>query len=289
VQSNSGTRLGSINTRLYALGNQQDTAATGIRDVITGNNDFNGVTGFQAGTGFDLASGWGTPDVATFVPAYLGLPIPTATPTPDLAAISVPRSVSLPPTGIGVAGGSSKTFVIKNTGKSGTLSGNAVPQDASQFKISPGSFSIAPHASSTQTVTFVPTAAGKQSTNLMVTSNATNEPTANVTLEGVGEAGRLIAPRLEALVATVGTPTTKNIVLKNAGKGVLSLGVGAASPNPPYASGASSPTLQPGASATVSITFSPSAKGAAVAGGLPITVNPPSTASVTIMLKGTGK
>jgi hypothetical protein len=33
--------LGSINTRLYELGNMQDTPAPGIRDTTLGNNDFN--------------------------------------------------------------------------------------------------------------------------------------------------------------------------------------------------------------------------------------------------------
>lgn len=70
VQSNHNKRVGTINPRLYVLGNKRDTQATGIRDVTTGNNDFNGVTGFDAVPGFDLASGWGTPDIATFVSAY---------------------------------------------------------------------------------------------------------------------------------------------------------------------------------------------------------------------------
>jgi hypothetical protein len=38
-------------------------------DVTSGNNSFAGVTGFDAGTGYDLASGWGTIDAAKFVPA----------------------------------------------------------------------------------------------------------------------------------------------------------------------------------------------------------------------------
>ena len=38
-------------------------------DIASGNNSFAGVTGFDAGTGYDLASGWGTIDAAKFVPA----------------------------------------------------------------------------------------------------------------------------------------------------------------------------------------------------------------------------
>jgi hypothetical protein len=42
--------------------------STGIVDVTSGNNSFAGVTGFDAGAGYDLASGWGTIDAAKFVP-----------------------------------------------------------------------------------------------------------------------------------------------------------------------------------------------------------------------------
>ncbi len=44
--------------------------AGGLRDVIAGNNSFNGVPGFNATLGYDLATGWGTPDVTTFVNAF---------------------------------------------------------------------------------------------------------------------------------------------------------------------------------------------------------------------------
>jgi hypothetical protein len=37
-------------------------------DVTSGDNSFSGVTGFTAGRGYDLASGWGTIDAAKFVP-----------------------------------------------------------------------------------------------------------------------------------------------------------------------------------------------------------------------------
>jgi len=64
-------RLGLINPGLYLLGtlSQHGSHSTGIVDVTSGNNSFGGVTGFDAGTGYDLASGWGTIDAATFVPA----------------------------------------------------------------------------------------------------------------------------------------------------------------------------------------------------------------------------
>jgi subtilase family serine protease len=64
-------RLGLLNPGLYSLGkhSQHGNHSTGIVDVTSGDNSFAGVTGFTAGTGYDLASGWGTIDAATFVPA----------------------------------------------------------------------------------------------------------------------------------------------------------------------------------------------------------------------------
>jgi subtilase family serine protease len=63
-------RLGLINPGLYLLGalSRAGSGSTGIVDVTSGNNSFSGVTGFTAGTGYDLASGWGTIDAAKFVP-----------------------------------------------------------------------------------------------------------------------------------------------------------------------------------------------------------------------------
>src|SRR6266568_773447 len=66
-------RLGNINTALYVLGFlsrlPHSPVPTGLVDVTSGDNSFAGVTGFPAGPGYDLSSGWGTIDAATFVPA----------------------------------------------------------------------------------------------------------------------------------------------------------------------------------------------------------------------------
>lgn len=72
ISQQGGNRVGNLNPRIYQLGAEANGAATGIRDVISGNNSFDGVAGFSAGPGFDKASGWGTVDLGLFVPAYLG-------------------------------------------------------------------------------------------------------------------------------------------------------------------------------------------------------------------------
>ena len=64
----AGHRLGLINPALYALASRP-SASTGLVDITAGNNSFAGVTGYNAGPGYDLASGLGTIDAAKFVPA----------------------------------------------------------------------------------------------------------------------------------------------------------------------------------------------------------------------------
>ncbi len=72
ISQANGAPIGNLNTRIYQLGAKANASTTGIRDVTSGNTNFNRVTGFSATTGYDKASGWGTVDMGVFVPAYLG-------------------------------------------------------------------------------------------------------------------------------------------------------------------------------------------------------------------------
>jgi subtilase family serine protease len=58
---NSGQHhpVGSLNKKLYEAGRK---GRLNFRDVTIGDNGFDGVTGFPAIPGFDLSTGWGTPD-----------------------------------------------------------------------------------------------------------------------------------------------------------------------------------------------------------------------------------
>ncbi|MGB7590842.1 MAG: S53 family peptidase [Terriglobia bacterium] len=57
----AGHPLGFLNQRLYLL------RGIGFHDVTVGNNSFHGVPGYNATTGWDLATGWGSPDVSTLL------------------------------------------------------------------------------------------------------------------------------------------------------------------------------------------------------------------------------
>jgi subtilase family serine protease len=61
----AGKGLGYLNPALYAM---DSTSDTGIVDISSGNNSFDGVSGYTAAPGYDMASGLGTVDAASFVP-----------------------------------------------------------------------------------------------------------------------------------------------------------------------------------------------------------------------------
>ncbi|WP_371680790.1 S8 family serine peptidase [Streptomyces sp. NBC_01276] len=67
----AGKRLGNINEALYRLyGRSAYDRSTGLVDVNDGtNNSYQGVTGYTAVNGYDMATGVGTLDAARFVPA----------------------------------------------------------------------------------------------------------------------------------------------------------------------------------------------------------------------------
>ncbi|MFI5915672.1 S8 family serine peptidase [Dactylosporangium sp. NPDC051541] len=67
----AGRRLGDLNAALYLLGagSTHTHLPTGLVDVTSGDNSFEGVTGFPAKPGYDLSTGWGTIDANKFVPA----------------------------------------------------------------------------------------------------------------------------------------------------------------------------------------------------------------------------
>jgi subtilase family serine protease len=60
-------RLGYLNAALYAIGRNPFQARNDFHDVTVGNNALNSGVGFEATRGYDLATGFGSPDVAHLV------------------------------------------------------------------------------------------------------------------------------------------------------------------------------------------------------------------------------
>ena len=73
-----GCRLGDVHPALYALGDaQQSGGAQPFHDITSGNIDWKDpkgktIVGFTAAPGFDLATGWGSLDVAKLIATWPG-------------------------------------------------------------------------------------------------------------------------------------------------------------------------------------------------------------------------
>lgn len=67
----AGKSLGFLNPTLYAIGANSSEYSTDFHDVTVGSNGFNG-PGFNAGTGYDLPTGLGTPNVANLISTLSG-------------------------------------------------------------------------------------------------------------------------------------------------------------------------------------------------------------------------
>jgi hypothetical protein len=229
---------------------------------------------------------------STPIPTLTPTPIPTPTPTPiaSTAKIVVPATANLGSVAIGLA--NSKSFNIKNSGKSNLIGTVTViidpPSRSSVFTISPSAFNLAPGQSQPETVTFAPDVPSDAAAAL-IASNDALRPTTGVALSGTGLAGKLTVPKTFTIAGSVGLPIQASLTIKNAGKGFLS-GSWAPIAIAPYsvAAGSFGP-LQPGATTNITITFSPTLKGNAPTVVLPITVGGPSTGTTAVTLKGVGK
>ncbi len=96
IGQKAGQRLGNMNPRIYQLAAAQELGGAGapdngFRDVTSGNNGFNGVSGFAAGPGFDLSTGWGSVDAAAFADAFTTASTPPPVPVPLKVSPSIVR------------------------------------------------------------------------------------------------------------------------------------------------------------------------------------------------------
>jgi subtilase family serine protease len=65
--------VGWANAALAKIASQNKSQSA-LHDVTTGNDALDSPNGYAAGPGFDLATGWGTPDVSNLIPALAGAP-----------------------------------------------------------------------------------------------------------------------------------------------------------------------------------------------------------------------
>ena len=104
--------LGNINPVLYALGNSSNAAAV-FNDVTTGNNEMpciagtvdcanGGTIGFSAGSGYDLATGWGSVNLSNLASAWTTVTPLSSSVSPNLSATSLAASPTSGTSGVTV-------------------------------------------------------------------------------------------------------------------------------------------------------------------------------------------
>ena len=168
--ANGGTPLGFINPALYSIGGGSGYTAD-FHDITSGSN------GYSATTGYDLASGWGSPNGAALISALLG-----SGPAPGFSLSASPASLS-------VAQGNSGSSTISSAvtgGFSGSISLSASGQPSGvTVGFSPASINGA--GSSTMTLTVASsTVTGTYTITVTGTSGSTTATTTvSLTVTGV--------------------------------------------------------------------------------------------------------
>jgi subtilase family serine protease len=181
--------LGPFNPMLYMLGNMG--SSSGLIDVISGNNSFNGVLGFSAGIGYDETTGWGSPDMTETLISFLDGGSAAATP----ASLGVPKNTVITDAG---------DLTITNTSNS-TLSVNSVTVAISRstiFKsvsLSSGGQTVTPKKSKMMVFTFSPPI-------MIVASGGMAIFKLGATITGLAQAG---TPSSTQTVGAVGVSATK--------------------------------------------------------------------------------
>jgi subtilase family serine protease len=133
-QQLGGQRLGNINPTLYGLANGQSVSSV-FHDVTTGNNSSpcqlgtmncpaGGSIGYNAGVGYDLATGWGSIDVAALASKWSSAtPIAPPAGSPSGTAITL-TSMTSSNALCGVNGTLTLSIKVASANGSGTPSGN---------------------------------------------------------------------------------------------------------------------------------------------------------------------
>jgi subtilase family serine protease len=232
LNGNTST-LGFINPALYAIGLGPNYDLD-FHDITSGNN------GFAATIGYDLATGWGSPNGAALINALAG-------------AATSGFSLSASPTGVSVVQGSSGTSTITSAVTGGfdstvTLSASGQPTGVT-VGFSPTSITGAGTSTMTMTVA-ASTVPGVYPITVTGTSGSTTETTTvTLTVTAAAKGNFLIKASPASLTIAQGSSGTTTIQTKvgNGFNSAITLSGGGASasysPNPIPAPGSGTSTM----------------------------------------------
>jgi subtilase family serine protease len=267
----SSTTLGFIDPALYTIG-LSSNYTTDFHDITSGN------TGYAATTGYDLATGWGSPNGANLINALAGAA------GPGFSLSASPSSLSIEQGATGI----STITVTPSGGFSGsvTLSNSTLPNGV--------------------TATFSPNPTGSTSTLLFTVATGATTGTTSVTVTGTS--GSITATTTISLTITAAsgtpvvtlTPTSltyanelvgktsaaKTVTLANTGSGTLNISGIATTGDFAVSSSTCGSTLAAGKNCKIKVTFTPTQIGSRT-GSLNITDNAAGSPQ-SVSLSGTG-
>jgi subtilase family serine protease len=271
--ANGESTLGFINPALYTIGLGSNYTSD-FHDITSGSN------GYKATTGYDLVTGWGSPNGANLINALVGPAGPSFT-------------LSASPSTLSVAQGSSGTSTITVTpvdGFSGsvTLAASGLPSGVT------AGFSPNP-TSSTSTLTLTVGASAATGTSTITVTGTSgslsSQTTVQLTVTANGPVVSLSPTSLKWSKIAVGTTASaKSVTLTNTGSTTLSISSIATTGDFSYVipkKGGCGSTVNAGASCTVHVKFTPTQTGVRT-GQLLFTDNAPGSPQ-SVALSGTGK
>ena len=267
-EANGNPPLGFINPALYAIG-LGSSYDSDFHDITTGSN------GYPATTGYDLATGWGTPNGANLINALAGPAGPSFSLTANPYSLTIVQGAS----------GSSTITVTDYDGFSGsvTLSASGLPSGV--------------------TAGFNPNPTTSTSTLTLTVGSGTTPGRYTVTVTGVSGSltnqlgiGLTVAPApLVTLSPTSlafgkevvgGTSKAKSVLLKNTGAATLKITSIVASGDFAIQNNYCGAQLAIGQECLLTVTFTPTQVGSRT-GALTFTDNAPNSPQ-TLPLSGTG-
>jgi len=179
--ANTGSTLGFINPAIYAIG-KGTSYTSDFHDITSGNNNNGKGQSFNAVVGYDLVTGWGSPNGQSLINALAESALPSFTLSDSPTSLTITQ---------GAAGGTSTITVHDLNGFTGSVS-----LAASGL---PGGVTAA----------FSPTSTATTSTLTLTASSTATVGTVTVTITGTS--GSLVASTTLAL--TVKAPATPNFTI----------------------------------------------------------------------------
>jgi subtilase family serine protease len=257
--ANNTNPVGFINPTLYSIG-LSSSYDTDFHDITTGSN------GYSATTGYDLATGWGSPNGTALIAALAG-------------SSSAPGfSVSVSPTSVSVTKGNSGTSTITTTvtnGFNSTISLSATGQPAGA------------------TVSFNPTSIVGAGTSILKIIVASSTANGTYSIAVTGTSGSLMKTATVSLTVTGASSGNFTLSASPTTINVSRSGSGAASITSAISGGFNSAIhlIATGQGSAQTVTFSPDPIAAPGSGNSTMTVKVGKNATLgnhTITIRGTG-